>query len=430
MSSGARVGVRPTGSSHVRPKTAGTISPAVSFWTGGVEGPPVRTIYLDHNATTATDQRVVDAMLPYFSLSYGNPSSPYSLAQESRRAIEDARETVARALGCDPRAIIFTSGGSESDNIVVKGVALANLDRRGHVVTTRIEHHAVLRACEYARDRLGFDLTLLDVDRFGRVDPDLVARACRKDTVLITVMQANNEVGTIQPIEEIARIARSRGILFHTDAVQAVGKIATDVGLLDVDFLSLSAHKFYGPKGVGALYARHGARFDPLAHGGNHEWGMRPGTENVPGIVGLAAALALALDGLDREAERLGALTSRLEAGILATIPEVSVNGHRELRIPGTTNIAFHFVEGESIVLALDMEGIAVSTGSACTTGSAEPSHVLSAMGVPPADAQGSVRFGLGRENTIEDVEHVLAVLPGIIGRLRGMSPLYRRSGP
>lgn len=389
----------------------------------------MRTIYLDHNATTATDRRVVEAMLPYFSERYGNPSSPYLMAQETRKAVEHARETVAGALGCDARAIVFTSGGSESDNIAIKGVALANIDRRGHIITSKIEHHAVLRACEYVRDRLGFDLTLLDVDRYGRVDPGSVDRACRKDTVLLSIMHANNEVGTVEPIEEIARTAGARGIPFHTDAVQSVGKVPVDVGSLGVDLLSLSAHKFYGPKGVGALYVRPGTRFDPLAHGGSHEWGLRPGTENVPGIVGLATALDLALGDLGRESERLRGLTARLEDEIVAAIPEVSVNGHPELRIPGTTNIAFHYVEGESIVLALDMEGIAVSTGSACTTGLAEPSHVLSAMGVAPEIAQGSIRFGLGRENTSEDVDRVLAVLPAIIERLRAMSPLYRGRG-
>ena len=387
------------------------------------------TIYLDHNATTPTDPRVVDAMLPYFSRTYGNPSSPYSMAQETRRAVEWAREAVAGALRCDPRAIVFTSGGTESDNMAIKGVALSHLDQGGHIVTTRIEHHAVLHVCQYVRDRLGFDVTFLDVDERGFVDPHAVERACRPDTVLITIMLANNEVGVIEPLEAVGKIARERGILFHSDAVQGVGKIPVDVEALGVDLLAMSAHKFYGPKGVGALYIRRGVTFDPLSHGGSHEWGMRPGTENVPGIVGLARALEICVDGLEGEQARLTSLTRRLETGILERIPDVSINGDRERRIPGTTNIAFHAVEGESVVLALDMEGIAAATGSACTTDNAEPSHVLSAMGVASNVAQGSVRFGLGRHNTEAEVERVIEVLPGIVERLRAMSPLYRPTG-
>jgi cysteine desulfurase len=387
------------------------------------------TIYMDHNATTPTDPRVVEAMLPYFSEAYGNPSSAYSMAQETRRAVEWAREVVADALGCDPRSIVFTSGGTESDNMAIKGAALAHLEGRGHVITTRIEHHAVLHACQYVRDRLGFDLTLLEVDEAGFVDPRSVEDACRPNTILITVMLANNEVGVIEPLSEIAEIARRRGILFHTDAVQGVGKIPVDVDALGVDLLAMSAHKFYGPKGVGALYVRRGVTFDPLSHGGSHEWGMRPGTENVPGIVGLAKALEICVNGIEEEQARLGALTRRLEDGILERIPDVSINGDREARIPGTTNIAFRAVEGESVVLALDMEGIAVSTGSACTTDDAEPSHVLSAMGVPTNVAQGSIRFGLGRHNTEAEVDRVVEALPSIIGRLRQMSPLYKPTG-
>ena len=387
------------------------------------------TIYMDHNATTPTDPRVVEAMLPYFSEMYGNPSSPYSMAQDTKRAIEWARETVAQSLSCDPRTIVFTSGGSESDNIAIKGVVLSRLDQRGHVITTRIEHHAVLHACQYVRDRLGFDVTFLDVDEAGFVDPAEVERACRPDTVLITIMHANNEVGVIEPLEEIGRITRGRGILFHTDAVQSVGKIPVDVESLGVDILAISAHKFYGPKGAGALYIRRGVTFDPLSHGGSHEWGMRAGTENVPGIVGLAKALDICVSGIEVEGERLRSLTRRLEDGIIERIPDVSINGDREHRIPGTTNIAFRAVEGESVVLALDMEGIAASTGSACTTDDAEPSHVLSAMGVSSNVAQGSVRFGLGRHNTEDEVDRVVGVLPGIVERLRAMSPLYRPTG-
>lgn len=386
-------------------------------------------IYLDHNATTPTDPRVVDAMLPFFSRAFGNPSSPYELAHETRRAVEQARETVADIIGATPRCVVFTGGGSESDNIAIKGVALRHLESGGHIVTTRIEHHAVLHTCQYVRDRLGFDVTFLDVDGNGLVDPADVSKACRHDTVLVSIMEANNEVGVLEPIREISEIARDRDIPFHTDAVQAMGKIPVDVENLGVDFLAMSAHKLYGPKGVGALYVRPGVAFDPLSHGGSHEWGARAGTENVPGIVGLAAALRIAVDGMPEESRRLAELTSRLEGGIESAISDVKVHARGASRIAGTTNIAFKYVEGESVVLALDMEGIAVSTGSACTTDSAEPSHVLSAMGVAPNVAQGSVRFGLGRHTTPEQIDHVLDVLPAVIERLRAMSPLYRQAG-
>jgi cysteine desulfurase len=388
----------------------------------------VHTIYMDHNATTPTDPRVVEAMLPYFTTDYGNPSSAYGLAQETRRAVERARHAVADALETDPRSIVFTSGGSESDNIAIKGAVVAALGRGGHVITSRIEHHAVLRTCQYVRERYGVDVTFVGVDAEGLVDPAEVADACRDDTLLISIMLANNDVGTIEPLAEIGQMSRVRGIPFHTDAVQAVGKIPVAVDELGVDLLAMSAHKFYGPKGVGALYVRQGTRFDPLSHGGNQEWGLRAGTENVPGIVGLATALELAVSGMEPESVRLRSLTERLERGVLERIPDVAVHARGAVRIPGTTNIAFHYVEGESMVLALDMEGVAVSTGSACTTDSAEPSHVLSAMGVAPNVAQGSVRFGLGRHTTTEDVDRVLTLLPPIVERLRAMSPLYRPS--
>jgi len=384
---------------------------------------------MDHNATTPTDPRVVEAMLPYFGERYGNPSSPYELSQATRRAVEEAREMVASSMACSPREIVFTSGGTESDNMALKGVAFANLGRPGHIVTTHIEHHAVLHTATYLRDRFGLDVTLVEVDETGMVDPADVERACREDTVLVSVMLANNEVGTVQPVGEIAAIARKRGIIVHTDAVQAIGKLPVDVGELGVDLLSMSSHKIYGPKGVGFLYVRRGVSFDPLSHGGSHEWSVRAGTENVPGIVGLARALELAVEGIPEESVRLNALTARLEKGILESIPEVSINGHPTERLPGTLNVSLHYVEGESVVLALDMEGIAVSTGSACTTDSAEPSHVLSAMGVPANVAQGSVRFGLGRSTTQADVDRVLEVLPGAVERLRAISPLHHRKG-
>ena len=386
-------------------------------------------VYMDHNATTPTDPRVVEAMLPYFSGSFGNPSSPYDLARATRIAVEDARETVASAIGGKPREIVFTSGGTESDNTALKGVAFANLDRRGHIVTTNIEHHAVLHTAAYLRDRFGFDVTFVGVDGTGMVDAAEVADALRDDTILVSVMMANNEVGTVQPIREIATAARERGIVVHTDAVQAVGKLPIDVADLGVDLLSMSSHKIYGPKGAGFLYVRRGVSFDPLSHGGSHEWSIRAGTENVPGIVGLAAALKLAVDAMPEESPRLTNLTRKLEKGILERVPEVTINGHPTERLPGTLNVAVHYVEGESVVLAMDMEGIAVSTGSACTTDSAEPSHVLSAMGVASNIAQGSVRFGLGRSTTDDDVDRVLDVFPGIVDRLRAISPLYHRKG-
>ena len=343
--------------------------------------------------------------------------------------MEDARETVASAIGCKSREIVFTSGGTESDNTALKGVAFANLDRRGHIVTTSIEHHAVLHTAAYLRDRFAFDVSFVGVDGKGMVNPADVADALRDDTILVSVMMANNEVGTVQPIREIAAAARARDIVVHTDAVQAIGKLPIDVADLGVDLLSMSSHKIYGPKGAGFLYVRRGVSFDPLSHGGSHEWSIRAGTENVPGIVGLAAALKLAVDAMPEESPRLTNLTRKLEKGILERVPEVTINGHPTERLPGTLNVAGHYVGGERVALAMDMEGIAVSTGSACTTDSAEPSHVLSAMGVASNIAQGSVRFGLGRSTTDDDVDRVLDVFPGIVDRLRAISPLYHRKG-
>ena len=382
----------------------------------------MKTIYMDHNATTPMDARVLEAMLPYFRERFGNPSSPYSLAHDPRRAVDEARETVARCLGCAAEDIVFTGCGSESDNIAIQGVCALCDGPPGHIVTSSIEHHAVLKTCEQM-ERAGWDVTYVGVDGSGLLDPVEIERVLRADTKLVTIMHANNEVGTIEPLAAISRIVHDRGILLHTDAVQAVGKIPVDVDALGVDLLSLSAHKFHGPKGVGALYVRPGTRVAPIAFGGQQERGLRPGTENVPGIVGLAVALSIAVEEMPETMLRLRALTDRLSAGILERIDGVIVNGDPEHRIPGTTNLSFPGIEGESIVLGLDMEGVAVSTGSACTTDAVGPSHVLQAMGVAPNVAQGSVRFGLGRETLEEDVEHVLAVLPGIVDRLRAMSP-------
>ncbi len=388
----------------------------------------METVYLDHNATTPVDPRVLDVMLPYFTERFGNPSSPYGLASVSRAAIDSSRERVAAAIGAAPETIVFTSGGTESDNIALKGVLLGGDLGGAHVVSSAIEHHAVLFALKYMRERFGVDVTFVPVDGRGLVDPGAVADAIRPGTRLVSIMHANNETGMVQPLRELAAMARERGVLVHTDAVQSVGKVPVDVDELGVDLLSMSAHKFYGPKGVGALYVRPGVALDPLSHGGRHEGGLRPGTENTPGIVGLAEALDLAVAHLDGESERLSRMTDRLLEGILERVPDVLVNGARQHRIPGTLNLAFRHVEGESIVLSLDMEGFAVSTGSACTTDSDEPSHVLSAMGVAPRDAQGSVRFGLGRSTRDADVDRLLDVLPPIVDRLRSMSPTIGRS--
>lgn len=386
----------------------------------------MKRVYMDHNATTPVDARVLEAMVPYFSEHFGNPSSPYDLAATSRAAVDRARAEVAKAIGCDAGDIVFTSGGTESDNIALKGVLFRRGPEGAHVISSAIEHHAVFHTLEYLRERFGVDVTFVPVDASGRVDPEAVARAVRADTALISIMHANNETGIIQPLAEIAAVGRERGVLVHTDAVQSVGKMPVDVDELNVDLLSMSAHKFYGPKGVGALYVRPGVELDALAHGGGHEAGLRPGTENTPGIVGLARALSIATEHREDEGRRLDALSERLLTGVLERVPDVLINGSRRHRIPGTVNLAFQGVEGESVVLSLDMEGFMVSTGSACTTGSGEPSHVLSAMGVPPRDAQGSVRFGLGRSTTAEDVDRLLETLPPIVERLRRMSPVAR----
>ncbi len=382
----------------------------------------MKTIYMDHNATTPTDPRVLEAMLPYFRERFGNPSSPYSLAHDPRRALDAARETVASCLGCAPEHIIFTGCGSESDNIAIQGVCVLCEGPPGHIVTSSIEHHAVLHTCQQL-EKCGWDVTYLGVSSGGLVSVGDVERALRPDTRLVTIMHANNEVGTVQPLEEIGELVRGRNIPFHSDAVQAVGKVPVNVDALGVDLLSLSAHKFHGPKGVGALYVRPGTRVTAISYGGQQERGLRPGTENVPGIVGLATALSIAVEEMPETMARLKTMTDRLSAGILERIDGVIVNGDEQHRIPGTANLSFPGIEGESIVLGLDMEGVAVSTGSACTTDAVGPSHVLAAMGLSPNVAQGSVRFGLGRRTVDEDVDHVLAVLPGIVERLRAMSP-------
>jgi cysteine desulfurase len=385
----------------------------------------MRRLYLDHAATTPTSSEVVKAMSPYFSDAFGNPSSIYSYGQEAKGAVEEARTRVAELIGARSEEIVFTSGGTEADNFALKGVAHANEHKGNHVITTSIEHHAVLETCKFL-ERSGFKITCLPVDKYGLVDPDDIKKAVTGKTILISVMHANNEVGTIEPVEEICEFAREAGICFHTDAVQTVGHIPVDVDTLGVDLLSVSGHKLYGPKGVGALYVRKGTRLVPLIHGGEHEKRHRAGTENVPGIVGLGKAAELAGQGMEKEMERLAYLRDRLIRGLLERVDHIRLNGHPIKRLPNNVNVSVDFVEGESMLLNLDLEGICASTGSACSSSSLEPSHVLLALGLPPEQAHGSLRFTLGRENTEEDIGRVLEVLPGIIAKLRAMSPLLK----
>ena len=385
----------------------------------------MRRIYLDHAATTPTRPEVVKAMLPYFTDAFGNPSSIYSYGQEARKAVEEARTKVAQLIGARSEEIIFTSGGTEADNSALKGIAFANEDKGNHIITTSIEHHAVLEVCKFLEKR-GFRITCLPVDKYGLADPDDARKAITDKTILISVMHANNEVGTIEPVEEISRIAREADIYFHTDAVQTVGHIPVNVDRLNVDLLSISGHKFYGPKGVGALYVRKGTKLVSLMHGGEQERRRRAGTENVPAIVGLGKAVELAGQEMDKEAERLAYLRDKLIEGLGEKIDHIRLNGHPKRRLPNNVNVSVDFVEGESMLLNLDLEGICASTGSACSSASLEPSHVLLALGLSPEQAHGSLRFSLGRENTEEDVERVLEVLPGIVAKLRAMSPLLK----
>lgn len=386
----------------------------------------MRTIYLDHAATTATDPRVVDAMLPFFAEEYGNPSSLYRLAARAQAAVDRARETVAGVLGARPREVVFTGSGTESDNLAIRGAAFAARGRGNHIITTPVEHGAVLHTCEQLERDFGFEVTYLPVDAHGLVDPDDVGRAITDRTVLVSVMYANNEIGTVQPIAEIGRIARRRGVLLHTDAVQAGGSLDLDVERLGVDLLSLSGHKFYAPKGVGILYVREGTPLLPTLTGGGQERGLRSGTENVPYIVAIAHALALAHDDLEAEGARLSALRDRLIRGVLAEIPDAELTGHPTRRLPNNASFCFPGIEGEALLLNLDLEGICASTGSACASRSEGPSHVLTAVGMDVTAARGSLRLTLGRENTGEDVDRVLEVLPAIVGKLRAMSPVYR----
>jgi len=382
-------------------------------------------IYMDHSATTYVRKEVVTAMIPYFTDHFGNPSSIYGIARESKRAVDAARAQVAKALGADPEEIYFTSGGSESDNWALKGVAWANRKRGNHIITTQIEHHAVLHTCQFL-EKEGFDVTYLPVDKYGLVDPAALEAAITDKTILVSIMYANNEIGTIEPIAELGAIARTHKVYFHTDAVQAIGNVPIDVKTQNIDLLSLSAHKFYGPKGVGALYIRKGVRIENLIHGGGQERKRRAGTENLAGIVGMGKAIELATADIPGHTVKIRTLRDRLIKTVLAEIPHTRLNGHPEKRLPGNFNVSFEFIEGESMLLWLDDEGICASTGSACTSGSLEPSHVLLATGVPVEVSHGSLRLTLGDANTEQDVDTVLAVLPKVVSRLRAMSPLYQ----
>jgi len=385
-----------------------------------------KKIYLDHNATTPLHPEVLEAMLPFYKDVFGNPSSVHSFGREARKAVEETRRSVASLIGTtSPDEIVFTSGGTESNNFAIKGISLALREKGNHIITSTTEHHAVDRPCKFL-EKQGAKISFIPVDEFGIVDLGKLKEAIRDKTILISIMYANNETGTIGPIEEIAEIAKEKNVCFHTDAVQAIGKIPIDVQKLGVDLLSLSAHKFYGPKGIGALYIKKGTKISQIQQGGHHEKNKRAGTENVAGIVGLGKAAEIAKKEMASETKKIKALRDRLHEGIKSNIKHVSLNGHPEKRLPNTLNIGFEFLEGESIILNLDMEGIAVATGSACTSGSLEASHVLLAMGLPHVKAQGSVRFSLGRINTKEDIDYVLEKLPPIIDRLRKMSPLYK----
>ncbi|MCK9221644.1 MAG: cysteine desulfurase NifS [Limnochordia bacterium] len=383
-------------------------------------------VYMDHAATTKPRPEVIEAMLPLFQDNYGNPSSIYTAGRDAKRVLEEARAQIAEILGAKPEEIYFTSGGSEADNLALQGVAWANERKGRHLITSSIEHHAVYDTCKFLQKR-GFEVTFVGVDEFGRVDPQEVAEAIREDTILISIMHANNEVGTIQPIAEIGEIAGSKGIRFHTDAVQTVGALPVNVDELQCDLLSLSAHKFYGPKGVGVLYARKGTRFVSHIYGGAQERGRRAGTENTPGIVGMAKALALATAERETVQPQIAALRDRLREGILAKVDEVRLNGHPQERLPNNLSLCFRYIEGEALLLNLDLQGIAGSSGSACTSGSLEPSHVLLAMGIAPEIAHGSLRLTLGRENTPEEVDYVIDAVAKAVDKLRQMSPLYEK---
>ena len=384
----------------------------------------MKNVYMDYAATTYVKPEVLEEMMPYFTEKYGNPSSFYGISRETKMAIDKARNRVAKALNCDLNEVYFTGGGSESDNWAIKGIASAHRKKGNHIITTKIEHHAVLHTCEYL-EKQGFEITYLNVNEEGFIDLEELKNSITDKTILVSIMFANNEIGTIQPIKEIGTICRERKVFFHTDAVQAVGNIEIDVRDMNIDLLSLAGHKIYGPKGIGALYIRKGVKIDNLVHGGGQERARRAGTENTASIVGLGKAIELAADNLEEHNKKLTALRDKLIDGLLK-VPHTRLNGPRgEKRLPGNVNITFEFIEGESILLSLDFEGVCASSGSACTSGSLDPSHVLLAIGLPHELAHGSLRLTLGDASTEEDVNYVLEVVPPIIERLRNMSPLW-----
>ena len=384
----------------------------------------MKRVYMDNAATTALRRDVLDAMMPYLTDIYGNPSSLHYFGQEAHKAVENARHQVASALNAEDNEIVFTGCGTEADNMALKGIAEKYQSKGKHIITSSVEHHAILHTCEYL-EKHGFEVTYLPVDEYGMVNAEQVRDAIRSDTILVSIMFANNEVGTIMPIKEIGAVCREKGVFFHTDAVQAVGHVAIDVKAMNIDLLSLSAHKLHGPKGVGALYIRKGIVVPPLLHGGAQERRKRAGTENVAGIVGLGKAIEIACSDIEGTAKRMCYLRDKLINGIEVSIPEVKLNGHRTERLPGNVNFSIKYIEGESILLMLDINGIAASSGSACTSGSLDPSHVLLAMGMPHETAHGSLRLTLGDDTTEDDIDYVLEVLPEIVVKLRKMSPLY-----
>lgn len=387
----------------------------------------MKRIYLDNAATTAVDEAVLAEMLPYFTEKYGNPSSIYEEGREAKRGVEAARLQLAQAINADPKEIYFTAGGSESDNWAIKGVALKNRKKGNHIITTEIEHHAVLHTCEYL-EKEGFEVTYLPVDKDGLISLDDLKNAIKDETILVSIMFANNEIGTIEPIKEIGEIVKAKGIIFHTDAVQAFGNVPIDVKDLNVDLLSLSSHKIYGPKGIGALYIRKGVPIDNLIHGGAQERRRRAGTENTASIVGFGKAAEMAASDLEANVAHLQELRDVLIKGVMEKIPQVRLNGHPTKRLPGNANFCFDYIEGESILLSLDLIGVAGSSGSACTSGSLDPSHVLLAIGLPAGIAHGSLRLTIGKHTTMEDIEYVVDNLVGIIERLRKMSPIDANS--
>lgn len=383
-----------------------------------------KMIYLDNAATTATRPEAVQAMLPYFSERFGNPSSLYAFAAQNKKDVEGARETIAGVIGASGQEIYFTAGGTESDNWAVKGAAEAMKSKGNHIITSKIEHHAVLHTCQYL-EKNGFDVTYLNVDGFGMVNPDELKAAIRPSTILISIMFANNEIGTIQPIRELGAIAKEHGILFHTDAVQAFGQIPIDVTECNIDMLSASGHKLNGPKGIGILFVKKGLRIPPFIHGGAQEKGKRAGTENVPGIIGLGKAAEIALSTMDERIRKESALRDHLIKKVLAEVPYSRLNGHPTQRLPGNAHFCFRFVEGESLLLFMDRKGICASSGSACTSGSLDPSHVLLAIGLPHEIAHGSLRLTLNETNTMEEMDYTAQSAVEVVARLRSMSPLY-----